>query len=274
MRMRCAVRDLIDTVANALRAAAATHILPRYRNLSDADIHEKTSAQDLVTAADVEMERALVPVLEGLIPGSRVIGEEGVSADKALLAELRPEGVFWLVDPVDGTWNFVHGKREFASMAALVRNGETVAGWIYAPLEDRCAIAEKGAGASWGGERLDAGEAPAFAEANGDYPARIMPADWRARIGDRPEGARTLINLRCSAYTYLNLARGALDFYLPGQMTPWDHAAGALLVSEAGGRVAFLDDRADYTPLPHPNRPLLGVRDADVWADYAAALGA
>src|SRR5690606_32304929 len=82
----------------------------------------------------------------GYLPGSRVVGEEAATADPAVLEALGGEDPVWILDPVDGTLNFVNGIDKFAVMAALVRRDEILMGWIYAPVEGAVIWAEQGAG--------------------------------------------------------------------------------------------------------------------------------
>src|SRR4051794_36156749 len=97
-----------EAVAALLRRAATEIILPRFRNLEKADIREKGPG-DLVTIADTETEQMLAPLLRRLSPGSVVVGEEAVSGDAAILNRLKSVDGVWLIDPIDGTFNFAHG---------------------------------------------------------------------------------------------------------------------------------------------------------------------
>ncbi len=94
--------------------------------------------------------------LEALLPGSAVVGEEASEADPGRLAALSGEGPVWLVDPIDGTLNFVNEKPCFATIVALCIAGNTVEGWIHDPIADRTAWAARGEGAWIGGERVRA----------------------------------------------------------------------------------------------------------------------
>ena len=138
---------LVDAVTAALGEIAQSIILPRYKQLGAGDVRAKTHAADLVTIADEESERTLAPILMALAPGSKVVGEEAVAADPGALNGLLRHDPIWIVDPIDGTLNFVNGNPAFATVVALVRQGETVLGWIHDPLTGRTIWAEKGRGA-------------------------------------------------------------------------------------------------------------------------------
>ena len=259
-------------VTDALQFVAAELILPRFRNLAAGEISSKSSPTDLVTIADREAEAALIPILTGLWPGSTVIGEEGVAENPALLQQLGPDGVFWIVDPVDGTWNFTQGNEQFGTMVALVVEGETVMSWIYPPLTGHCATAEKGSGAFWQGQRLATRKDVSFEHAVADYSPKYMTDHWRDRL--TPSIAKTASKRRgrCSAYAYLDMLTGKIDLTLSGMIFPWDHAPGTLMVAEAGGHTAFLEDGEIYRPIPHGKKPMLTVADKALWAVYAQAL--
>src|SRR5579862_1449989 len=128
----------IERVSSLIRAVAMAKILPRFQNLTAGDISEKKPGQ-LVTIADTEAERVLTVELAGLLPGSVVVGEEGVAAEPGRLAAVAGEAPVWLVDPIDGTQNFVDRKPVFATMVALLIERRAVASWIYEPVADRMA---------------------------------------------------------------------------------------------------------------------------------------
>ena len=263
--------SLAHRVETVVREVADAAILPRFRALSEADVTEKTGPADLVTVADREAEALLTRRLPDLVPGSVVVGEEGVAADPSALDRLGADAV-WIVDPVDGTGNFVAGSDRFGVMVALVRNGETVLGVIYPPADGRCALAERGAGARFGGARLAGRRGVPFARAVGDYSSVYLDEPLRSHYADRFARAGGTTQGRCSAWAYLDAARGASDFVMQYRMTVWDHAPGVLMVEEAGGRAAFLDGGARYAPIARPDAPMLATADAQAWDAYAAAL--
>ena len=106
-----------DSVERIIRETSAQIILPRFRNLADGDIREKDGGS-IVTAADLEAETRLSSELVTLVPGSRVVGEEGADADPGVLSALDGEPPVWIIDPLDGTQNFAEGKPCFAVIIA------------------------------------------------------------------------------------------------------------------------------------------------------------
>src|SRR5262245_10187330 len=104
--------------------------MPRFRRLSAADVVEKAPG-DLVTVADRAAEDALSSALVAMLPGSVVVGEEGVGVDRAALDALDGGAPVWVIDPIDGTHNFAADNPRFAMLIALCDRGELLASWTF-----------------------------------------------------------------------------------------------------------------------------------------------
>lgn len=256
-----------DKVAALLRRVAAEEVMPRWQNLSEADISYKRGVEP-VTVADRASEAALSEGLRALLPGSEVVGEEAVSEDPALLANLAGKGWTWVVDPIDGTGNFSRGRPHFALMVALLRDGETLGAWILAPVSDHLAVAWKGEGAQFDGAAcrvVASGEAPA-ALSGTLHAGQFSPAAMTRRVQARRERVQALRSLASAGIEYLRLLQGEMDFSFFTKLMPWDHAPGCLLMQEAGGVARFIDSRAAYSPLRHRGDGLLLAADEAAWA--------
>ena len=251
----------MERVAARIREVAAIEILPRFKKLARGEMHEKQPGQ-LVTVADIEAERRLTPLLQDIIPGSAVVGEEGVADDASRLAALGGEAPVWLVDPVDGTQNFAEGNPTFVTMVALVDRGRAVASWIYEPIEDRMNLAETGSGAFCEGVRLRAAAAVPLAEMDGRTGVRTA----RKLQGK----VRSATFRRCAGKEYLAVAGGVAHFALFRRLFPWDHAPGELLVREAGAFAQQLD-RTLYRPA-EIDATLLVAPDEKAWEDLRALI--
>ncbi|MGZ2359513.1 fructose-bisphosphatase class II [Streptomyces sp. 372A] len=232
--------DLTDIEA-AVRAAAAAEIMPRYRQLAAHEVVEKNGPHDLVTVADRRAEEHLTASLGRLLPGSVVVGEEAVHADPKVYEALGGDAPVWIVDPVDGTRQFVHGEPGFCTLVALAHRGELLASWTYAPVLDEMAVAVRGRGARVDGTAIRAGSpAPdAVLDVAMSHPDYTTDAQKAALLGLRAEGfaARPCGS---AGLEYLAVARGELDAIAFSWEYAWDHAAGLLLVAEAGGAQATL----------------------------------
>ncbi|MGV9760367.1 inositol monophosphatase family protein [Streptomyces tricolor] len=223
-------------VEEAVRKAAAAEILPRFRRLAAHEVDRKSGPHDLVTDADRLAELRLTEDLGALLPGSLVVGEEAVHANPAVYEALQGDDPVWIVDPVDGTRQFVHGDDGFCTLVALAHRGAVIASWTYAPAREQFATAVRGQGAHLDGQRLFAGPpAPGrdlvVATSHPDYTTdeqkRALRALWTDGLAPRPCGSAGL--------EYLAVARGEVDAVAFSWEAAWDHAAGLLLVEEAGG---------------------------------------
>lgn len=264
-------------VLDIMREIADTEIMSRFRDLSDADISEK-SPGDLVTVADQASEQAFGRILPSLIPGSQILGEEGYEVDPMTLQALAGDAPVWIVDPVDGTFNFAHGKSPFTVIVALVEQCETIAGWILDPLTREAVWAIKGEGAF---QQADKGADPADIDRSvKDYGATKMTAGVKLR--KRLERAANELTdtlmpnvvdrYRCVGREYMDITLGEIDHARYGsKLKPWDHAAGCLIVRECGGRADHIGSQAPYTPAPDISWRTIGVTgDAAHWESWHA----
>jgi len=243
-----------EKVTNIVAEVAANIILPRFRHLDSAEIEEKNPG-DLVTVADREAEQRLIELLPPLLPGSLVMGEECVSADPSRAACLESDQPVWIIDPIDGTGNFVRGNPNFAVIIALVVKRRTLQGWIYDPLLGQMTYAVEGGG-TWCGEKRREIHRRSIAGMVGAVARR----DYDRLI---PRGL-TMRQIGSAAHEYLSLLEGSLDFSCYRRLNPWDHAAGVLMVEEAGGQAALLDG-SPYRPVPQIGNSLLMAPDEESW---------
>ncbi len=254
-----------ETVVALMRQVARDIVLPRFRNLAAGEIEEK-APDDFVTIADRESEDALTAGLAALDPDARIVGEEACAADPALLDGI-DRGRVWIIDPIDGTNNFAAGKPPFGIMIALVEDGVTQAGWILDPVSGRLCHAALGHGAYVDGQCITAhpsGEPPPIA-AIATY---FLSEERRADLTARAKGELTLVAIpRCAAEQYPRLVLGTNDICLFERTLPWDHAAGALFVAEAGG-VVRRPDGSDYR-VGDTRRGMIGAASPALW-DHAA----
>lgn len=235
-----------ERVAGFIRNTARTIILPRFQALAPADIREKGPG-DVVTIADVEAEQELTRLLLAAAPDSGVVGEEAVARDPRRLDLLASDRPVWIIDPIDGTGNFAKGRSGFAVIVAYVERGVTRAGWLYNPLADLMVTATLGGGAWSAGRRLavaaDIAPGAMVGAAYGRSAGGIRAAKALEQSG-RVGGVR---NLGSSGLEYIEIALGDAHFSLHSRSLPWDHAAGMIIVAEAGGPAAFLDG-TEYDP--------------------------
>jgi len=237
-----------ELVAQIMRVTADEVIMPRYKALGEGDIREKTGPKDLVTIADLESEHRMTPLLQDLLPGSLVIGEEATSDDPEIFRLLDGDGPVWIVDPVDGTSNFAKGGRHFCVMVGLVVGGETVLGVILDPLGECWISAERGGGAwrqSYDGsvaERLSVLPPAPVNEMRGALNFRFLDSPLKEEMRDRANDALgDHFRLGCAGHEYLHMVTGEAHFAMYIKKMPWDHVPGCLIHSETGGHQARFD---------------------------------
>lgn len=193
---------------------------------------------DLVTEADLAAQNAIREVLLGEFPDHGFLAEE--NEDIASGAS----GCRWIVDPLDGTMNYVHRMPNFAVSIALEQHGEVVVGTVFDPTNDECYSAVKGRGAFLNGNRLSVSK-------NASLDQALIAVSFAAHVRrDDPEisqfievmlRAQGIRRMGSSALNLSYLAAGRFDGYWSKATKIWDIAAGALLVSEAGGVITDFD---------------------------------
>ncbi len=249
-----------------LRATTERVILPRYQKLAEHEITAK-KADDVVTVADHESEAMLAEGLAKLadIP---VVGEEASFADPTVLDRL--SGDCWIVDPIDGTRNFAAGRPPFGIMLAMASGGEAHTGWIYDCLSGRLCVAHRGRGAFVNDEKIAArptGEPHPVAAIS----LIFMDGERRERVRQAIGDYRQVDVPYCAAEQYPRLALGENDLSYFERTLPWDHAAGALWLNEAGGKCAR-PDGSPYRVDRWQEKGLIGAASPALWEGMAARL--
>jgi fructose-1,6-bisphosphatase/inositol monophosphatase family enzyme len=250
--------QLSTRVTDVIQNVTASVVMPSFRALRPEDIHAKDTPgdpEDLVTVVDKAAERALIEQLRGVVPDAVFIGEEGVCENPSLLSALTSRGRAWLIDPIDGTKNFARGNADFGVMLALVDNGETQASWMAVPAAHPAGylvVAERGIGTRINGTRVKI-SGQISGRPRGSVHTRMMPADAARKVEARLRGMYDVKPSTGSAATeYSAILRGDKDFVIYYRLLPWDHAPGALAITEAGGVALHLSGEP-YTPLS-PNQ--------------------
>ena len=216
-------------------AQAGGQVLLRYfRRLDPATVSEK-SKNDLVSAADRDSEAVIQAELDRRIPGYRFLGEETGASGSG--GEHR-----WIVDPLDGTLNFVQGLPHWCVSVALWDAQGGVAGCIYDPLRQDLFVAVRGQGAFWNGKPMAVSQHPGL---DGAFLAtgfawqleERWPAYNRALCAVFPR-AKAIRRAGSAALDLAHTACGIYDGYFELGLKPWDLAAGVILVQEAGGTIS------------------------------------
>lgn len=214
--------------------------------------HEKSSAADLVTEYDLAVERFLKEKLPPLMPGSLFFGEE----EKENASPLT--GWVFIVDPIDGTTNFVRGLKQSAISVALAHDGAVEYGVVYDPYKDEMFSAKRGGGAFLNARPIHVSERPlsegVFGMGTAIYDRQFLAPTMRVteQLFRRSCDFR---RLGAAALDLCDVACGRLDLFFEYSLSPWDHAAGGLILTEAGGVISTLE-----------GAPMDYARRCSVWA--------
>jgi len=195
---------------------------------------KKGEERNLVSEIDKTSEAMIIRILKSSFPSHAILAEESGAADTA--AEYR-----WVIDPLDGTTNFLHGLPIFCVTIGLEFKGEIVAGVVYDPNRDEIFTAEKGSGSFLNGQRLGVTSTEEMIRS-------LLVTGFPYNIADNPQhaverfvgflmAARGVRRLGSAALDLCYVAAGRFDGFWEVYLHPWDMAAGMLMVTEAGGTV-------------------------------------
>lgn len=226
--------ELLTEVIKINRKVGA-FLLEEQVKIQTSEIEFKGRSNDMVSRADKEAEQQFVSFLEKALPGAGFTAEEGTST--------RIGEVFnWIIDPLDGTTNYLYGLPCFCTSVALEMHGELVLGVIYDPTRDECFSAEKGKGAFLNGEPINVSHHARLEEA---LVAMGFPYDGRGRqseylniLSSVISNSRGMRRLGSAALDMAYVACGRFDVFYEYGLHAWDCAAGAVLIREAGGKVS------------------------------------
>ncbi|MBW3610265.1 MAG: inositol monophosphatase [Actinobacteria bacterium] len=227
--------DEVATLARHLAAAAATLLLER--QASPGTLGTKTSLTDLVSEVDRASEQLIVDAVRQARPGDGIVGEEGAAHDGT-------SGWRWVIDPLDGTINYLYGLPSYAVSIAVERHGRAEVGVVAQPAHRETFSAIRGQGATCEGVPITASAhddlATALVGTGFSYEAdrRSVQAALLARV---LPAVRDIRRAGAASVDLCWVACGRLDGYYEHGLQPWDFAAGALIATEAGARTGDLD---------------------------------
>ena len=246
-------------VSDIMREVAETEIRPRFKNLNNNEIRHKKGG-GIVTIADVESERRLAKELTNLVPGSLFLGEEVATENPLVYEFLNGEEPVWIVDPLDGTSNYTNGYPDYVVLVAFAVHGVVRFGAILQPETQEILVAEEGSGTWVNNKRL------------------ILENSFKQKTQDLKGSLGKLLREKCGikecfssikragscGIEYKKIVQGELDFSFYRSLKPWDHAAGDLIIREAGGKVAHLNNTS-YLLKKTESLDLLCARSEDCW---------
>jgi myo-inositol-1(or 4)-monophosphatase len=199
----------------------------------------KTGPSDLVTLVDEEIEKFFSDKILAAFPQHGILGEEGVN-------KLNPEDfkTVWIIDPIDGTTNYVHQQVNYVISIAVVHQGESLLGIVYDPTRNELFFAQKDKGAFLNGKQLTLQTAASLEESlictNLIWSTRTEKFGLKDVLRELPLRCRGIRMYGCAALELAYVAAGRVDAYLSLFLNSWDFAAGRLLIQEAGGKITTL----------------------------------
>lgn len=235
--------DLLQTAIEIVLRAGAIQVARRSRALEIG----KKGPIDLVTTVDVEIERMCRDTIAARYPDHTVLAEELPNAAGAAAAGRHR----WIFDPIDGTVNYAHGLPVFCASLALEVDGQMEIGAIYDPSREELFVAERGAGARLNGAPLSVSSEKGLLDAmlctGFPYDVHDTVDEVMGLFGAFVRRARAVRRLGSAALDLCYLAAGRFDGFWEQRLHPWDTAAAALIVEEAGGQVTDLAGQP-FTP--------------------------
>ncbi len=221
----------LQKIVTAVKAVAAAEIVPRFRSVRI----ERKADGSILTEADTAAQAALEISLQRIFDCT-VLGEEMLEAEQKRIWE--ESEWCWCVDPLDGTGNFANGKPYFGVSVALVLNKVSQIGVVFDPNRDEVYYARRGAGAWMNGKPLRAPhKGIAMSEALAEVGLYKRLGVLKAALFGHPP-FRKLTMSGASVLQWCDLAMGRVDLFVHPGENPWDYAAGALILEEAGGRLS------------------------------------
>jgi myo-inositol-1(or 4)-monophosphatase len=215
--------------------------------------YREKARHDLVTEADLASQKAIRELILAAHPDHDFLGEEDSNA-VSTAAKANPSLYRWVVDPLDGTSNYVHGLANYAVSVALQHQGEIICGVVFDPVSKECFAAAKGRGATLNGERILTSGCETMDEAMiaGSFSPNVSRGSLEiARFLEVLHASQSVRRLGSAALNLSYVAAGRLDGYWASSVKIWDIAAGLLIVTEAGGLITQID--GNPLSLEHPD---------------------
>lgn len=232
------LRSALLNVMTAAARKAGRSLKRDFGEVENLQVSMKGPA-DFVSAADRRAEEILHAELSKVRPGYGFLGEEGGRRDGD------DKSHTWIVDPLDGTTNFLHGIPQFAISIALEREGTIVAGVVYNPASEELFVAERGKGAFLNDQRLRVAARRRLSDAviacGLPHIGRGDPALFRGELAAVQDKVAGLRRFGAAALDLAWVAAGRFDAFWERDLSPWDMAAGILMVREAGGFASDLE---------------------------------
>ena len=260
--------EIINYISDLLVEVNKSIILKYYKNLSSKHIDTKSSDDDFVSIADKESEIYIVKNLIGFLNINQYIGEETSYYNKDDHKLLKKNGLYWVIDPIDGTKNYINGKNEFCSMISLVFNSIPIASFVYCPLKDLLVYAFKGFGTyslKIKTKKVDQLriQQNSFTNIVGSGGTKGIHEPLRQKVLQNLRKYTNRLFIGSAGIEAIMLASNETQFVFHGRVTPWDHSPLDLIIKESGGCVYMLNDKTEFNIFSEG--PILAASNDQIW---------
>ena len=266
---------IIDYIKNLLIEVNDEIILPYFNNLNSGDITTKSSDDDFVSIADKKSEEFISEKLNGFLNIGKFIGEENTFKDKNKYISLLNEPLLWVVDPIDGTKNYINGKENFCSMISLVNHSIPIASFILDPLKKDFVYAFKDTGAySIDLKKNEESKLSIISSKSnkilGSGGSKGIPEPYRKVILNNLRENTQRVFIGSAGIETIMLVKNEIQFIFHGRVTPWDHSPLDLITKEAGGSVYMARNKAEFNI--KSVGPILASSNIEIWKKLREAI--
>ena len=262
--------EILEYITSILTDVNDKIILHYFNNLSPNDINTKSASDDFVSIADKKSEDFITNKLFKFLDITKIIGEESAFSNKDNYLSLLNEPLLWVIDPIDGTKNYINGNQNFCSMISLVKDNYPIASFIYKPLEKELIYAFKGYGAF----KLNVNtkvstklkiEINESSEIIGSGGTKGIPDNFRQSILFNLRTYTKRLFIGSAGIETVMMATNKIQFVFHGRVTPWDHSPFQLIIKEAGGCVYMAQSKEDFNILS--NGSILAAANSNIWSE-------
>jgi len=260
--------EILDFIVNILIDVNEKVVLNYFNKLTPKDIDIKTSNDDFVSVADKKSEDYIYKKLSNFLDNTKIMGEETAFLDKENFLSLLNEPLLWVIDPIDGTKNYINGNENFCSMISLVDHSLPIASFIYKPLQRQFIYAFKDIGAfkfnleTKISTKLNL-EVDPFSQIIGSGGTKGIPEVFRKSILSNLRSFTKRVFIGSAGIETIMLVTNKIQFVFHGRVTPWDHSPLDLIIKEAGGCVYMARFKEEFNI--KSKGPILAAINSKVW---------
>jgi fructose-1,6-bisphosphatase/inositol monophosphatase family enzyme len=260
--------EILDFIVNILIDVNEKIVLNYFNKLTPKDIDIKSSTDDFVSVADKKSEDYITKKLSNFLDNTKIIGEETAFLDKEKFLSLLNEPLLWVIDPIDGTKNYINGNENFCSMISLVKHSFPIASFIYKPLQRQFIYAFKGIGAyifdleTKQSNKLNL-ELDPLNKIIGSGGTKGIPEVFRKSILSNLRSFTKRVFVGSAGIETMMLVTNKIQFVFHGRVTPWDHSPLDLIIKESGGCVYMARYKEEFNI--KSKGPILAATNSKIW---------